>query len=80
MEVAFMEATATELKNNLGHYLKIAQKEDVRVIKNGRYVARLTSPRTEKVEKALSLFGIAPDTLTLEEAQAARLARYESTD
>ena len=36
--------TATELKNNLGHYLELSSKEDVFITKNGKVIALLTDP------------------------------------
>ncbi len=38
-----MIITATELKNNLGKYLRAAEREDVIITSNGTKVARLTS-------------------------------------
>lgn len=37
--------TATELKNNLGKYLELAQTEDVYITKNNRVITVLTNPQ-----------------------------------
>lgn len=49
-----MEITLTELKGNLGKYVKMSQKEDILITKNGKIISRLTEPlnvRKEKMEK-----------------------------
>jgi prevent-host-death family protein len=66
--------TATELKNNLGRYLDLAETEEILVSKNGRAVAKLCSPYADRLERARSLIGILPATVTAEEARLARLA------
>ncbi len=68
-----MSITATELKANLGKYLLLAATEDVFITQYGRVVAKLTNPFQSRVEIAESLFGILPQTMTLEEARAERL-------
>ena len=68
-----MSITATELKANLGKYLLLAATEDVFITQYGRVVAKLTNPFQSRVEIAESLFGILPQTITLEEARAERL-------
>lgn len=68
-----MSITATELKANLGKYLVLAATEDVFITQYGRVVAKLTNPFQNRVEIAESLFGILPQTMTLEEVRAERL-------
>jgi prevent-host-death family protein len=70
-----MQITATELKNNIGKYLMLAEKEVVYISRNGKNVAKLSSAKQDKVALAKSLIGIIPDDITLEEARAERLAR-----
>lgn len=67
-----MSITATELKMNLGKYLLLAETEDIFITRNGRIVAKLTSPHEERIDAAKSLFGILEDTLSLEEAREER--------
>ena len=68
-----MSITATELKANLGKYLQLAATEDVFITQYGKIVAKLTNPFQNRVGIAESLFGILPQTTTLEEAREARL-------
>lgn len=69
-----MSITATELKINLSKYLVLAATEDIYITKNGKVICKLTSPFQDKVDTAKSLFGILPDTITLEEAKEERLS------
>ena len=39
-----MFITSTELKKNMGRYLKLAQTEDIFITKNGKVTAKLTNP------------------------------------
>ena len=55
-----MIVTATELKTNLGKYLEIAKQQDVFITKNGKAIARLTSPSVNKLSVLDSLVGIVP--------------------
>ncbi len=64
-----MSITATELKNNLGKYLLLSATEDVFITKNGKIIAKLTSPYQNRVETAKSLFGILPVNADLEAAR-----------
>jgi prevent-host-death family protein len=41
-ELIIVKATATEVKNNLGKYLKISKNEDVIITKNGKEIACLS--------------------------------------
>ena len=70
-----MSITATELKANLGKYLLMAATEDVYVTRNGRTVAKLTSPYRNKLDTVDSLFGSIPAYMTLEESKEERLNR-----
>lgn len=70
-----MSITATELKTNLSKYLLLSATEDIFITKNGKIVAKLTNPFSERVEIAKSLFGVIPADVTLEEAREERLDR-----
>lgn len=48
-----MKATATEVKNNLGKYLKIAEKEDIVITKNGKEIACLSKYDPDSKNKYL---------------------------
>lgn len=70
-----MSITATELKLNLSKYLTLAEKEDIYITKNGKVVAKLSSPYQDRVDTAKSLFGVLPVDITLEEAKAERTGK-----
>ena len=72
-----MIVTATELKTNLGKYLEMAATQDIFITKNGKSIARLTSPTVNKLSVLDNLVGIIPkDTDTNEDTiRKERLAR-----
>ena len=59
MEVA-MIITATELKYNLGKYLKMVDKEDIGIRKNGKLIATLINPNKDRFRILQDLKGIIP--------------------
>ena len=65
-----MNVTATELKNQLGFILNVVSTEDVFISKNGRLIAKLTSPAKNRVDSAKKLFGSIPSDFDIEEAFA----------
>lgn len=67
-----MIITATELKKDLGKYLKKAATEDIYITRNGKITTKLSPPFQERVDTAKSLFGAVPETTTLDDA------RYEA--
>jgi len=69
-----MSITATELKSNLGKYLLMAATEDVYITRNGKTIAKLTSPYQNKLDIVDALYGSIPADITLEEARAERLS------
>ena len=71
-----MIVTATEFKTNLGKYLEMATKQDIFITKNGKNIARLTSPTVNKLAVLDSLVGIIPEETSTEEIiRKERLAR-----
>ena len=68
-----MSITATELKSNLGKYLDQAATEDIYISKNGKIIAKITSPYKNKLVIVKELYGSIPNTVTLEDAQKERL-------
>lgn len=68
-----MSITATELKANLGKYLVLATTEDIFITRNGKTIAKLTSPYKSKLDIVEELSGSVPATMTLEEAREERL-------
>lgn len=74
-------ATATEIQNNFGKYLKMAQDgQEIVIIKNGTEVARLIS--REKTVSFLtdSLIGVLSGDIDDKDARAERMKKYESAD
>lgn len=53
-----MIVTATEIKTNLGKYLELAANQDVFITKNGKNIARLTSPFINKLSVLDNLVGV----------------------
>lgn len=49
--------TATELKKNLSHYLKLSESEDVHVTKNKRVIAIISNPKTAAIQNFISMRG-----------------------
>lgn len=72
-----MIVTATEFKTNLGKYLELAVSQDIFITKNGRNIARLTSPSVNKLVVLDNLVGIVPQDDGLDEKaiREERLAR-----
>ena len=72
-----MIVTATEFKTNLGKYLELAVSQDIFITKNGKDIARLTSPSVNKLAVLDNLVGIVPQDDGLDEKaiREERLAR-----
>ena len=70
-----MSITATEFKTNLSKYLLLASTEDVYITRNGKTVAKLTSPYQNKLDIVDELYGSIPVDITLEEAREERLGK-----
>ena len=62
-----MIITATEFKTNLGKYLEIAASQDIFITKNGKNIARLTSPAVNKLALLDNLVGIVPQEQAMDE-------------
>lgn len=62
-----MIITATEFKTNLGKYLEIATSQDIFITKNGKSIARLTSPAVNKLTLLDDLVGIVPQETAMDE-------------
>jgi prevent-host-death family protein len=71
-----MVITATELKANIGQYLNAVSEDAVYITRNGKVVAKLSSPAQDKQAILDSLVGItAENPVSLEEARKERLSR-----
>ena len=62
-----MIVTATEFKTNLGKYLDMAASQDIFITKNGKSIARLTSPAVNKLALLDDLVGIVPQERAMDE-------------
>lgn len=72
-----MIVTATEFKSNLGKYLDMVATQDVYITKNGKNIARLTSPSSNKLAVLDELVGIMSQSGDIDEdaIRKERLAR-----
>lgn len=70
-----MYISEQELAKDVSKYLKMAATEEISVTRDGKVVAKITSPHQDKVNIAKSLFGIIPCDVTVEEARDAKLGR-----
>jgi len=71
-----MIITATELKANIGHYLNAVSEDEVFITKNGKIIAKLSSPNQNKQAILDSLVGLtASNPVSLKEAKKERLSR-----
>lgn len=62
-----MEVTSTEVQNNFGTYLKLAQIEDVHITRNGKRVAVLQAYNSSQGKEEPPIYGEIPPQLSLEE-------------
>ena len=62
-----MIVTATEFKTNLVKYLEMATSQDIFITKNGKSIARLTSPAVNKLALLDDLVGIVPQETAMDE-------------
>lgn len=72
-----MTVTATEFKTNLGKYLELAAVQDVFITKNGKNIARLTSPSINKLSVLDNLVGTisSQEDIDTDKIREERLAR-----
>lgn len=62
-----MIVTATEFKTNLGKYLEMAASQDIFITKNGKSIARLTTPAVNKLAVLDDLAGVVPQEKAMDE-------------
>ncbi len=79
-----MQVALSDLKLNVGHYIDLAETEDVIVTKYGKPAAKIirfdkepwySKPVPEKVTSIEQLFGTLPDDIKLDDVKAARLSK-----
>jgi antitoxin (DNA-binding transcriptional repressor) of toxin-antitoxin stability system len=74
-EESSMIITATELKANVGRYLRHASTERIHVTRNGKVIATISNPAMDRQSTLDGLVGIATaNPLTLEQAKEGRLS------
>lgn len=74
-------ATATEVQNNFGKFLKLVQEgQEIVIMKNGSEVARMISKGKTVSFLSDSLVGVLSSDVDEKKARAERMARYESVD
>lgn len=74
-----MVITATELKNNMGKYLELSQKEEILITKNGKVFAKLCSPYADKLGIVRELSGSLRFEGDPMKALQGRIEDYESS-
>ena len=74
-------ATATEVQNNFGRFLKLVQEgQEIVIMKNGSEVARLISKGQTVSFLSDSLVGVLSSDVDEKKARAERMTRYEDTN
>lgn len=74
-------ATATEVQNNFGKFLRMVQEgQEIVILKNGSEVARLISKGQTVSFLSDSLVGVLSSDVDEKKARTERMARYEDTD
>lgn len=73
-----MIVTLDEFKSGVERYLRQVGEEGIIITEDGQNIAQITPPPKSKREMIESLIGTLPSTVTVEEARAERLAKYEA--
>lgn len=74
-------ATATEVQNNFGKFLKLVQEgQEVVIMKNGSEVARLISKERTVSFLSDSLVGVLSSDIDEKKSREERMVRYEGAD
>lgn len=74
-------ATATEIQNNFGRFLKLVQEgQEIVIMKNDSEVARLISKNQTVSFLSDSLVGVLSSDTDEKNARLERIAKYESVD
>ena len=74
-------ATATEVQNNFGRFLKMVQEgQEIVITKNGSEIARLISKKQTMSFLSDSLVGVISADTDEKTAQTERIKRHENSD
>jgi prevent-host-death family protein len=68
-----VQISVSELKANAGKYVKMAEKEDIYITKNGKRLAKLTGVKAKKKEAAMALVGSLPSDVDFERLRLERI-------
>ncbi|WAM34671.1 type II toxin-antitoxin system Phd/YefM family antitoxin [Caldicellulosiruptor morganii] len=79
-----MIVNATEFKMRVGKYLKLAEKEEIIITKNGRQVAKLTPIRKSGTSAVDFLYGLLENysnkDIDVKQLRNERLKKYEGVN
>ncbi len=76
-----LKITATEFKQNFGHYLDLVPTEDIWVTKNGKYIARLVNPNVSAVDSISGILkGKVPAEIGRHSMREERISRHATDD
>jgi hypothetical protein len=70
-----MFVNSTQVQNNFGHFLQLAQNDEVRILKNGVVVATLRGIELDRKSLVDNLVGIIPIDVSIDAARNERLDR-----
>ncbi len=74
-------ATATEVQNNFGKFLKMVQEgQEIVILKNGTEIARLISKNRTVSFLSESLVGVISVDVDEKKARTERISRHENLD
>lgn len=74
-------ATATEVQNNFGKFLRMVQEgQEIVIMKNGSEVARMISKDKTVSFLSESLVGVLSSDIDEKSVRAERMAKYEDTN
>lgn len=72
-----MDVTVAEFKADIDQYLELAGEEEIVITKDGKSFVKMAPVSGGFAEYLVSLQGILPETVTVEEAHEERMARHE---
>ncbi|MDN5363609.1 MAG: hypothetical protein PWQ91_670 [Eubacteriales bacterium] len=79
-----MIVNATEFKMRVGKYLKLAEKEEIVITKNGKEVAKLVPANKGGTPNVDFLYGLMADypnkSVTIKQIREERIRSHESSD
>ena len=64
-----MSVTVANFQENMNYYISMAAKQDIFIVQDGKIIAKLTNPNQDRISAAKSLFGILPQSMSLEEVR-----------